>query len=501
MNLAKSNRIRFGIRGFGGEIGDTMVRVLMRMHRNRFEAFKGVTGESIQAFIRRKPEMSIKNNIMMDRSFAKLEGSGNISRNTQSPYSYNPMIRSVEFDGTYANRIHVTGRDGRVLTVDYKAVPMTHRDLPELRNVDLLVDATGVNLKKIDMGEDQDPNLYRNYSNLTVFFSAPVKTVAGIPHMLNGLGARFHKPAQLNATGSCSTHAGVDLIRYIREGLMTHLGLEDGEIFIEGGQFNSTHALTPSDFSSIGYYNGAFVPQTTGFGGAASVVYPVPNIANIAAATGRYNSIFATDSVQTNGVSVFSLAMTISVAAKKMNDVMATGRGDIDVELINDVLWQAALDTEGRKHIGIININEFDMKKNKKTGMFTSVSMIGMPQTVLLPVRDNISVVRQKGVRIVDDTEYVDYILTINNAAYDNRLGFTVDFMEELNQVANARLGQELIPEFDSFRNLRDAMAFIHSREGIALFGSALEQTRGEVVMDARTPDEKREEESNRRII
>lgn len=463
--------IRFGIRGFGGEIGDTCSRVFMGMNRSRFNAFANVTGGTVQAFIRQKPGVSIRETIAADRSYLKLTNQGGLKQNTASSYGYAPTISSVGFDPNIAGRVNVVGADGRVLNIDYKTVPETNVGLRELANLDFLIDATGVGLKK-DAGE-QNPALYAAYPNLTVFISAPCKTVKGAPHFLNGLGTRFYQPAQINATGSCSTHAGVDLIRYVREGLIEALDIAQEDIIIEGGQFNATHSLTPTDNKILPWYKGAYLAQTTGFGGAAKVVYPVSQIGNIAAATGRYYSYYDVDGVQANGVSMYSLAMTLSVPK---------GSTTITEDMIRNILIAAAKDHEGKKHIGILQ-PDFDIADNKKVGAFTTLALSGMTPTAILALKGNLKIVKLSGHKVLEGKEYDQYIVTFNNVAYDNRLGFTVDFLEEANLITRTRLGQELIPSFDHQADLGDELAFIRTPAGQVLFDKALQATHGELLL------------------
>ncbi|MEA3493027.1 MAG: hypothetical protein U9R38_01425 [Candidatus Margulisiibacteriota bacterium] len=468
---AATRNIRFAVRGFGGEIGDTMTRVLMAMNRGKFRAFKQVTGESITALIRHKEGMSLNATVRADRSFAKLERRGALATNTASSYAYIPTIEAVVFDKEVGGRVHIHGTDGRVLTVDYKPVPSSNVDRPELDNLDFLIDATGVGLKK-DAGL-QHPGHYANYDNLTVLFSAPIKTVKGVPHHLNGLN--LVSAEQLNATGSCSTHAGVDVIRYIREGIMEKLGLGEGEIIIEGGHFNATHSLTPSDAKVLPYYDSAYIPQTTGFGSAAGVVYPVSHIGNIAAATGRYNSFFKQGDVEANGTSIFSLAMTISVKHRKE---------PVTHETIQRALLNAASDPEGSKHIGVLK-DVVKLKTNKRAGYFTSLSISGMPQTAILSVGpDNISVVKIGGKKVDEQgNEFDMYVVTINNVGYDNRLGFTVDMLDEANGITAKRLGTELIPRFHHVDDLGNNLAFISSTVGRQLFANAVAKTGGQLLV------------------
>ncbi len=490
-SVTQARTVRLGIRGFGGEIGDTITRSLMSMRRARFDAFAQVSGGSaerganITAFIRenrRSEELdgteALRNTIRLDRSFAKLRGTGSLTANTVSSYGYTDHIARTSFSREVPGRVVVAGKDGRTLNIDYRPIPSTNVDLPELGEIDFLIDATGVGLKKLRGEKDtQNPTLYTGYPDLTTFFSAPCKTVSGISHMLNGLGTRFHEVGQLNATGSCSTHAGVDLIVYLREGLIGELGIAEEAFIIEGGQFNATHSNTPSDNRVLPWYEAAYLAQTTGFGGAAGVVYPVPNIGNIDAATGRYSSYFIKDGVQANGTSMFSLALTISVPADSK---------EVTEEMIKTILLDAALDHEGKKHIGVVN-PIFEMKTNKSTGIFTTLSMTGLTPTAILPLAGNISVVRLEGEKVLGETRYVQYIVAFKNVAYDNRLGFTADFLDEANLVARTRFdGQELIPGFHAVNDIGTELAFYQTEVGRALFSRALEETHGELLISSR---------------
>lgn len=463
--------IRFAIRGFGGEVGDTVTRVLFGMNRNRFNQFANVVGGRIIALVRGPETMPINQVVRRDRSFLKLADSGSLEKNTASSYGYADVIGEARLDPGTRGRLIITGTDGRALNVDYVNVPNQTAGIPELEKVDLLLDATGVGFKK--QVDGQMPAGYATYPGLVTMFSAPVKTVEGIPHHLNGL--KLVEPAQLNATGSCSTHAGVDVIRHIREPLMRELGLVDGEFIIQGGQFNATHSLTPSDGKVLYGYRKTFIPQTTGFGGAAKIVYPVPHIGNIDATTGRYDSYLTVRGTQANGISMFSLCMTISVKAgtKEITDVM-----------IRHALMDAALDPEGQKHIGIVNPDAFNIKTNKQERIFTSMSLTGMPQTAMLPLGANIQVTRVEGERTVNGQTFVDYIVSVRNVGYDNRLGFTTDLLDEMNQVAAAKLGTELIPGFHFPTDLGSRLALASVPTGKELFAKALELTEGEILMN-----------------
>jgi len=466
--------IKVGIRGIGGEIGFTAVETLMAMRRRTFEGFKTATGGVVTALIRKQSARDLENNIGVDRFFQKLTYPGSLRQNTKSSYWYAGVFKpefKVEFDRAVKGRLHIFGRDGRELVVDMVPVPDTNLNLDPLAKLDLLLDVTGVGLKKID-NKDQDPNLYAEYPKLTTVFSAPVKTVPKIPHHLNGMNSV--EPAQLNATGSCSTHAGVDLIHFIRASIADRLNIRPQEVIIEGGLFDATHSLTPSDNKVLGYYQGAYLPQTTGFGSAASVVYPVPHIGNMQAATGRYYSYFEHKGIEANGVSIYSLSMTISV--KK-------GEGEVTAELIRNGLFDAASDREGRKHIGVLNSDVFKLKDNKKTGIFTGISLTGMTPTTILPLGENIEVVRLAGTKVADGVEQEVYIVTVKNVAYDNRLGFTVDWLEEVNRIASKRLGGEIIPGFDHSVDVGASLAFINTSVGKELFSKALELTGGELLM------------------
>lgn len=466
--------IRFGIRGFGGEIGATMTDVLMRMKRPAFDRFRAATGESITAFVRGADPRK-------DRSFQKLAGGGSLLDNTASSYAYARPISDLTFVTGMPGRLRITGEDGRVLDVDYVDLPQRNIDCPDLeaRQIDLLVDATGVGVKD----EKIEGYNFGNYAllcggHMVSVASAPVKKVTKekVPHQLNGLD--LAEPGILNATGSCSTHAGVDLIRYMREGVMRKLGLEAGQFVIEGGLFDAHHSLTPSDKpETLQWYRGGYVPQTTGFGDAAAVVYPVPSIGNIKAATGRYYSYQEIQpGVWVNGISQFSLSLTVSlpkgrVAAPELRD------------LINLALLEAARDPKGRKHIAVVNPEAFAFKDNKKTGLFSLTALTGMTPTTMLPLGDNIDVVKMSGVQVVDGTEREVFVLTVKNAAYDNRLGFTVDFMEELNRISQATLGQEVFPGFDHQVDLGDGLAFINSPLGKQLFAAAIKKANGEILL------------------
>ncbi|OGC36896.1 hypothetical protein A2311_04260 [candidate division WOR-1 bacterium RIFOXYB2_FULL_48_7] len=442
----------------------------MAMSRPRFDGLMEVTGGRMTALIRQRAGVSLRETVAQDRSFLKLTNAGTLEANTASPYAYSGHVADVAFDDSMPGRVKVVGADGRVLNIDYVAIPETNRGLAELADLDFLVDATGVGVKDIKKTPDQDPNFYTEYPGLTVLFSCPVKTVKGIPHLFNGVS--YATPGQLNATGSCTTHAGVDLIRYIREPLMQSLGLSEGELIIEGGLLDTTHSLTPTDISTLQYYNGACVAQTTGFGGAAGKVYPVAGIKNINAATNRYESFYDVDGIRAAGTSMFSLSMVVSVRK---------GMGEVTQELIEAGLRRAAQDPEGRKHIGVIN-SVFELDKNKKTGILTTLSLSGMTPTTMLPLGDNIKVVKMGGTLVKDGIEYESYVVTVKNAAYDNRLGFTVDMLEEANEIAQASFGTQLIPGFDHQQDVGDALAFVRSAAGQRLFAKALEVTGGQLL-------------------
>ncbi|MDD4179304.1 MAG: hypothetical protein PHH14_04560, partial [Candidatus Margulisbacteria bacterium] len=285
--------------------------------------------------------------------------------------------------------------------------------------------------------------------------------------------------------------------------LMRKLGLVEGELIIEGGLFDAHHSLTPSDKEeTLIWYEGSYVPQTTGFGDAAGVVYPVAGIGNLKAATGRYYSFRKFGDLWVNGASQFSLSMTISVPKKK------AARIGLDPQklrsLIGQGLFEAAFDSEGRKHIGIINPSVFTHKDNKKVGSFTLASLTGMTPTTMLPLNDNIDVVQVDGTlvkyfKVVDDKgkpvldgkgkekfvskEFATYIVTVKNAAYDNRLGFTADWMEEVNRVAEGNHLAQPFPGFDHQVDLRDELAFIRTPEGREAYKIALDKSKGEILL------------------
>jgi len=474
-------RISFGVRGVGGEIGDTTLRVLLSMKLSTFEKFQESTGGVIHAFIRLKEGKSdIRDAIMADRVFKKLVQPGSLKDNTASSYGYIKLVERVEFDRYQHNRLHIIGVDGRKLIIDFHAIPSRNVGIEQFAELDLLIDATGAQLKKVD-NPDQDPNHYAGYPNLNVMFSAPVKTVDGIPHHLNGIND--FEAAQLNATGSCTTHAGVDLIFYILKSITDGVGIqgkdllvESQDIVIEGGMLDTTHSLTPSDNKFLKFLENSYVPQTTGFGGAAAKVFPMPHIGNIDATTGRYNSYFDRNDVQANGISIFSLTLVLSIKA---------GNADVTADTIRNGLFDTAMDMEGRKHIGIVAPGAFEIGQNKKTGIFTALSLTGMTPTVMLPLGENIGVVKIVGEKLLNGNKYDMYIITVNNAGYDNRLGFTADFLEEANRVAGQRLGRELIPGFNHPEDVGDRLAFVHTPTGRDLFSEALEITGGELIKKA----------------
>lgn len=467
-----TGRVRFGIRGIGGEIGTTLTHIFFAIPRGKFEAFKQVTGGSITALIRLKDGMTLNDTIRADRSYLKLNNLGTLEENTYSPYAYAKQIRDVRFDDAVEGRVHITGQDGRVLTVDYVAVPDRVANLDVLARLDLLVEATGEGFKKAKTpGEGYDLNLYKMYPALNVIFSAPVKAVPNVPHHLNGVNDV--KAGKENATGSCSTHAGGDLIHSIRSVITRALKLEEGELIIEGGLFDSTHSLTPTDLKTLKFYTGATVIQTTGFGSAMKVVYPVPDIQNIKASTRRYNSFAHLGDTHANGISTFSLSMTISVKR---------GKGEVTADMIKDGLREVSMDTEGRNHIGIIHPS-FAADTNKKTGIFTGISLTGMVPTVMLPLNDNIEVVKTRGVKIIDGVEYDVYVVTIQNAGYDNRLGFGTDFLAETSNVSHQRLGRELIPGFSPVADIGNSLAFVETGIGRDMFREALKHTDGTLLL------------------
>jgi hypothetical protein len=470
--------IKMAIRGAGGEIGMTTFEALYAMRRPRFDAFKAAVGGRVTALVRLKPGADLENNITTDRFFRKLIYPGSLADNTRSSYDYAHSYlfqREYKFpaDPSSPGTRHLLGADGRSLAIDFKPIPDSNR-LDLFKNVDLLLDATGEGVKKIK-NPDQDPNLYALFPNMMVALSAPVKTVKGIIHNLNGINSL--DPAQMCATGSCSTHAGVDLIHYIRMSILETLNLKEGDIVIEGGQFNSTHSLTPTDNASVklGYYLGAFLPQTTGFGSAAKVVYPVTGIENLKATTGRYYSYYESEDTCANGISVFSLSMTVSVKR---------GSGKLSADMIRKGLLDAATSPEGRKHIGILKTDIFKLDDNKKTGIFTSMSLAGMTPTTILPLGDNIELVKIEGAtKLVDGVEHDMYVITVKNAGYDNRLGFLVDWLEEVNRMAKLRLGSELIPGFDHQIDIGRRLAFINTTKGRELFQAALDLTEGQLLV------------------
>jgi len=467
--------IRYGVRGIGGEIGDLTTRVPMALRRERFEGFLRAIGGSMNAFIRLKPGQSIQDTIRGDRSFKKLQGpsaGGSLRENTASSYHYAGDVVAVEIDPTQPNRVKVYGRDGRVLPIDCHAIPETNRGVAELSSLDFLIDATGVGLKDIKKTPDQDPNLYASeYPGLTVLFSAPCKTVKGIAHFLNGL--RLASAGQLNATGSCSTHAGVDVIRTVREGLIEKFGLAQDDLFIEGGLFDATHSLTPTDNGALAAYAGATVKQTTGFGGAAAKVYPVGGIKNMQATTRRYDSYHPlADGNWANGISTYSLTMQVTIRRNGQ---------ELTPEVIAETLTAAAKDAEGRNHIGIIS-SAFDADKNKKDWIMTTLSLSGMVPTAMLPLGNNINVVKGRGTTLIDGVEYDSYTITIGDVAYDNRLGFTTDMLCEANQIAFQRGLGEIIPGFDPMADLGDHLAFVNSPSGRELFANALAKTDGSLL-------------------
>ncbi|MDD4179732.1 MAG: hypothetical protein PHH14_06790, partial [Candidatus Margulisbacteria bacterium] len=216
-----SNKVRLGIRGLGGEIGDTTIRVLLAMNRTKFDACMMATGGVITTYIRSSIKGDIQSAIRADRSFKKLSGTGSLRDNTASSYAFGKgAVRDLKFGtGNNKNRLTVIGQDNRVLNIDYVIVPETNNNLDVLRQIDLLLETTGQGVKD-EKNPEQVFSLYSQYENLVTVASSPVKKVMNPvpPHQFNGL--KLAKPGQLNATGSCSTHAGVDLVRYIREPLM-----------------------------------------------------------------------------------------------------------------------------------------------------------------------------------------------------------------------------------------------------------------------------------------
>ncbi|MFA6431782.1 MAG: hypothetical protein WCV91_05340 [Candidatus Margulisiibacteriota bacterium] len=474
MVVTGARTIRFGIRGIGGEIGDTVIRAYMAMKRGRFEAAKATMGGSLTAFIREKKNCeSLNENIRADRSYAKLRGSGTLTDNTASSYDYAGVVSEVQFDEINRGRLLVVGADGRQLPIDYKVIPESNRGVPEFNEIDLLLEATGVGVKDLKKTPEQDPNFYDEYPGLTVLFSCPVKTVKGIPHLLAGLS--LATPGKMNATGSCTTHAGVDVIRTIREGIISKMGLTEEDVIIDGGLLDTTHSLTPGDNNNLELYDGSYLPQTTGFGSAAATVYPVPGIGKIKAATGRYYSFHEKDGVHANGVSIYSLSMVVSV--KKGSGV------EVTQQLINEALKAAAADPEGRKHIGILS-DKFVLDNNKKTAMMSGLSLCGMSPTVILPLGNNVEVVKTEATLVRGGFEFDQYTVTIKNAGYDNRWGFTVDLMQETNLVTQARFGVELIPGFHHQDDIGDRLAFVNSAPGQDMFARALELTGGNLLMN-----------------
>ena len=493
--------IRLGIRGFGGEIGATMTDALMSMRRSRFEGIKKATGGSIVAFIR-SSKGNIEDSIRADRSFKKLWGGGSLEDNTASSYAYGRPIRDLQFIKDVPGRLRVVGADGRTLDIDYRTVPEINDNVPALNEADFLIDATGVGVKDVAPGYN-----FGNYGNLGVYprmvtlASAPVKKVVSPtpPHQLNGMNNAT--PGKLNATGSCSTHAGVDYIRYVIKGLTSKLGIEEKDVYVQGGQFDAHHSLTPSDKPALlGYYFGGYVPQTTGFGDAAAVVYPaLKGIGNIKAATGRYYSYqrlgekvsWRADAIWANGISEFSLAMIVTIPRGKVGrDIAASDEGAKDKakaaevkELINSSLFEAAFDPEGRKHIGIVNPDAFTFKDNKKTGLFSLTSLSGMTPTTILPLGDNIEVVKEKGISVIDGKECETYTISVKNAAYDNRLGFTGDFMEEADRITEQMLGVKVFAGFNHQEDLGDNLALYNNKWGNELFADAIKKANGQIVL------------------
>jgi hypothetical protein len=469
--------IRFAVRGIGGEVGfTTIVESVLAMRRKTFEAFKGATGGAITAFIRKVDGRDLETNIMGDRVIQKIIYPGSLEANTAPSYGFAQVFvkeGKVLHDPKNPGRKTLVGSDGRLLVIDFVPIPETNIGIPEFGNIDLLYDCTGVGLdpKKLKNPE-QDPNLYTQYPNLTVFLSAPCKSVKGIPHHLNGINNLA--PAQINATGSCSTHAGVDEAYYIRKVAAQALGVREEDIIIESGTFDTTHSLTPTDNKSLKFYNGAYLPQKTGFGDAAALVWPVPDIQNIVASTGRYFSYYDDgNGVLANGISIFSLTLNIAVPKSKIK---------LTEEMISNGLKEIAKDPEGRKHIGILNSEAFELDKNKSTGMFTGISLTGFSTTTILPVGKNIEVKALRGVKIIDGKEYDTYAIVVKNSGYDNRAGFAMDALEELNRVSKIRLGGEFIPKFDHSYDIANVLAFVNYRPGQKLFREMLKMTDGNLL-------------------
>ena len=458
---AATRSVRVGVRGPGGEIGNEIPRILMGMSRPKFEVAKGVMGGELTGFIRAKNGSNLVDTIRGDRAWAKLAGEGDLTQNTLSPYHYAGVISgaTIEADG----RVKVVGSDGRELMIKFVPIPDSNRpqDVPALANIDLLLDTTGEGLKDIK-NPDQDPNLYADFENLSVLFSAPVKTVRGIPHLLAGVD--MNTPSQLNATGSCTTHAGVILLKAI----ITALGLTEENASILDGSLDTTHSLTPTDMKIASWYNGGTVMQTTGFGGAAGKVYSFPGVKEIDATTRRYNSFHMRNGVAVAaGTSTFSLSLTLAVRNAET----------LSLNKLSDGLLSFARANQDR--VGIIS-DQFDPEKNKNNGIFTTLGLSGLPQTVMLPLGENIKLKQLKLPGALEG--YSLYSVKVLNAGYDNRFGFTGAYMQEANQVAQARFGIEWIPGFSLTQDIGETFAFIRTEAGSVLFAKALQATGGNLL-------------------
>lgn len=83
-----------------------------------------------------------------------------------------------------------------------------------------------------------------------------------------------------------------------------------------------------------------------------------------------------------------------------------------------------------------------------------------------------------------DGVEYDLYYISIKNVGYDNRLGFTVDLLQEANLITMQRFGVELIPGFHHQDDIGDRLAFVRSAAGQDMFARALEMTKGHPLMN-----------------
>ena len=94
----------------------------------------------------------------------------------------------------------------------------------------------------------------------------------------------------------------------------------------------------------------------------------------------------------------------------------------------------------------------------------------------------NIEAKALRGVKIIDGKEYDTYTIVVKNSGYDNRAGFAMDALEEMNRVSRIRLGGEFIPKFDHSYDIANVLAFVNYRPGQKLFREMLKMTDGNLL-------------------